>query len=151
KFAPSAASLERTAALDSAGATKRRDLRGIGVSVVDVPPSGRAHAPAHPRGDGAVEVLEADGQLEPPEVLPSDPSFPQTYSVGGGAWGWYATHTTQAWDVTKGDPSVVIAVVDTGLKTIGLDDFGGQVVSGWNVVTGTSDTAAGAGNHGTYV
>jgi len=65
--------------------------------------------------------------LTPQELLPSDPSFPQQFAIAGGAWGWYRTHTTQAWDVTKGDPSVVVAILDTGLKTQGLADYDGQI------------------------
>jgi subtilisin family serine protease len=65
--------------------------------------------------------------------------------------GWYATHTTQAWDITRGDPSVVVAILDTGLKTQGLSDYDGQVVTGWNVMRNSTDTSTFAGNHGTYV
>src|SRR5207244_740818 len=70
-------------------------------------------------------------------------------AVAGGAWGWQRTHTTDAWDVTTGDPSVVVAVLDTGLRPV--SDFNGQTVPGWNVVKNTSDTASNAGVHGTYV
>jgi subtilisin family serine protease len=98
-----------------------------------------------------VAFVDRDTTFEPQDVLPSDPAFPTSFSVAGGAWGWTKTRTTQAWEATRGDPSVVVAVLDTGLKTAGLGDFDGQVVAGWNVVAGTSDTAGAAGNHGTYV
>jgi len=89
--------------------------------------------------------------LTPQELLPSDPSFPQQFAIAGGAWGWYRTHTTQAWDVTKGDPSVVVAILDTGLKTRGLADYDGQIATGWNVLKSSTDTSLYAGTHGTYV
>jgi hypothetical protein len=57
--------------------------------------------------------------------------------------------TTSAWDITTGDRPVVIAVLDTGLKTQGLSDYDGQVVSGWNVLKNSTDTSSSAGNHGT--
>ncbi|HEY9723158.1 MAG TPA: hypothetical protein V6D47_14205, partial [Oscillatoriaceae cyanobacterium] len=42
---------------------------------------------------------------------PNDPSF-----SGGptAAWGLKAIHADQAWDVTAGDPRVIVAVIDTG-------------------------------------
>lgn len=148
KFRPSA---NASAALTAAGAKQDRTIQDIGVRVVTVPTSAAAGALTKLRGNPNVRYAEPDGTLKPQEDLPSDPSFPQQFAVGGGAWGWYKTHTTQAWDITKGDPSVVIAVIDTGLKTGGLDDFSGQVVPGWNVLDNTSDTSSNAGNHGTYV
>src|SRR5262249_16758173 len=151
KFAPGASSQARSNALAASGARELRQIPDLGVQAIAAPTAGAATALARLNSTPSVEFAEPDAVLEPQDQLPSDPSFPQTFAVGGGAWGWYSTHTTQAWDITKGDPSVVIAVVDTGLKTGGLSDFDGQVVSGWNVLTGTSDTATNAGNHGTYV
>jgi thermitase len=73
------------------------------------------------------------------------------WNISGGAWGWYTTHTTQAWDITQGNPAVNVAVLDTGIKTTGLSDFDGQISSTWNVMNNTTDATSGAGNHGTYV
>src|SRR4029079_3570584 len=99
----------------------------------------------------AVAFAEVDTVLMPQETLPNDPYFPQQYALGRGGWGWYQTHTAQGWDITKGSSLVVVAVLDTGLKTTGLADFAGQVVPGWNVLSNSSDTSLQAGNHGTYV
>jgi hypothetical protein len=98
-----------------------------------------------------VEYAERDALRRPQEFLPSDPSFPQQFAVGGGAWGWYKTHATQAWEITKGSASVVVAVLDTGLITNGLADFDGQTVPGWNVMKKSTDTSSSATDHGTYV
>jgi hypothetical protein len=136
-------------ALAAAGAVSQRTIDGLGVHVVSVG-SERAQAALQAlKGNPAVAWAEPDGLVKPQEILPDDPFFPQTYALSGGAWGWYQTHTTQAWDVTRGDPSVVVAVLDTGLKAV--PDFGAQTVPGWNVLTGTSDTSSSAGAHGTYV
>jgi subtilisin family serine protease len=148
KFRPGA---NASSVLAEAGAKRDRPIRDIGVRVVTVPAKRAAAALAKLRGTPSVAFAETDRTLKPQDDLPSDPSFPQQFPVGGGAWGWYKTHTTQAWDVTEGDPSVVIAIIDTGLKTSGLDDFSGQTVPGWNVVNNNSDTSSNAGNHGTYV
>jgi subtilisin family serine protease len=148
KFRPGASG---SAALTAAGARSDGTIHDIGVRVVSVPTNSASTALLKLRGNPNVQYAERDRILKPQDDLPSDPSFPQQFPVGGGAWGWYKTHTTQAWDITRGDPSVVIAVIDTGLKTSGLDDFSGQVVPGWNVLNNTSDTSSDAGSHGTYV
>jgi hypothetical protein len=133
------------ALLERHGASVRRTIGGIGVRVVDAPSAGSL------RSAPGIEFAEPDGRALPQETIPDDPYFPQgNYALGGGAWGWYRSHTTDAWDVTRGDAAVTIAVLDTGLRTAGLD-FGGQVLSGWNVLTGTPDTSSNAGAHGTYV
>jgi hypothetical protein len=150
KFEPRASAVARAQALVGVGATDRGIINGIDVHVVGVP-ANAANVLARLRSSPAVAFAEADSVLQPQEVLPNDPYFPQQYALGGGAWGWYQTHTTQAWDITQGSASVVIAVLDTGLKTAGLSDFGGQVVTGWNVLNRSTDTSSQAGNHGTYV
>jgi hypothetical protein len=134
------------------GAQPAGVVRGLGVRVVTVPSARAAAALGALKRSASVAYAERDLVLAPQDQLPSDPSFPTgSFAIAGGAWGWTKTHTTQAWDVTKGSPSVVVAVLDTGLKTQGLSDFNGQVVSGWNVLNGTTDTGSNAGNHGTYV
>jgi thermitase len=150
KFKPQASADARSNALFAAAARPLKTIAGIDVQVVTVTGEPGA-ALGRLRLNGAVEFAEPDAILTPQEVLPSDPYFPRQYALGGGAWGWYQTHTTQAWDITQGSPSVVIAVLDTGLKTAGLSDFGGQVVTGWNVLSKSTDTSSQAGNHGTYV
>src|SRR5918912_4306848 len=136
-------------ALAAAGAVSQRTIPDLGVHVVSVG-SDRAQAALQAlKANPAVAWAERDGIVKPQEILPNDPFFPQTYALSGGAWGWYQTRTTQAWDITRGDPSVVVAVLDTGLKPVA--DFDAQTVPGWNVLTGTTDTSSSAGVHGTYV
>ena len=135
----------------SVGARLHRTIPDIGVRVLDVPADGTAHAEQVLGGRGEVDFVEADVVARPQDNLPSDPSFPANYAVGGGAWGWTMTHTTQAWDITKGDSAVVIAILDTGIKPNGLSDFNGQISSTWNVINSTTDATTTAGSHGTYV
>lgn len=137
--------------LSTLGAEQMGALADLNIDVVSVPSSRRQAALDALRKSPLVEYAEPDAMLQPQELLPNDPSFPTRYAVAGGAWGWTKTHTTQAWDITRGDPSVVVAILDTGLKTSGLDDFTGQVVPGWNVLKGSSDVSSAAGTHGTYV
>jgi thermitase len=153
RFRPTASSQTQAAALGAVGAKRVGVVNDLGVDVVSVPSAHASAALTALRGNSQVAFAERDAILEPQEQLPNDPYFLNSgaWNLGGGAWGWYVTHTTQAWDVTEGDPSVVVAILDTGLKTAGLADFGGQVASTWNVLNNTTDVTTNAGNHGTYV
>lgn len=133
------------------GARWVRTVPDLGVRVLQVPAEARNRVLAELKALPEVAFVEADGMLQAQDVVPNDPSFPQNFALGGGAWGWTMTHTTQAWDITKGDNSVVIAILDTGIKTNGLSDFDGQISSTWNVLNGSTDATSSAGNHGTYV
>jgi hypothetical protein len=138
-------------ALGAVGGHDHGTIRDLGIHVVSVPSTAADHARAALSSDAGVAFAELDGTARPQEQAADNPDFPSgSFAVLGGAWGWQQTHTTQAWDVTEGDPSVVIAILDTGLKPQGLN-FGNQIVPGWNVLNRTSDTATNAGNHGTYV
>jgi subtilisin family serine protease len=150
-FKPGTSASHRAAVLRRAGANDRAGLARLGIRVATVPRARLHGALRTLRSSSAVGWAERDLLLQPQDFLPSDPSFPRNYALAGGAWGWLQTHTTEAWEVTRGDPSVVVAVLDTGLKTQGLADFDGQLVPGWNVLDGSSDTSTHAGNHGTYV
>ena len=137
--------------LTSLGARQVKSIPGIGARVISVRAAAVKQALASLSRDPRVRYVEPDSVARPQETVPDDPFFPAgSFSLGGGAWGWYQTHATQAWDITQGNPSVVIAILDTGLNAPGLD-FAGQLVSGWNVLNGTNDTTTGAGSHGTYV
>jgi subtilisin family serine protease len=151
KFDPEVGAREASSALATDDAAPLRTIPGIGVRVVSVANGSIQRARRSLDRNPAVRFAEPDATARPQETIPDDPYFPQgTYSIQSGAWGWYQTHTTRAWDVTEGDPGVVIAILDTGLRPASLD-FDGQLVPGHNVLTGTSDTVSGAGNHGTYV
>jgi thermitase len=151
KFRVGTSATSIRSALQRAGGNDVRTIAQLNVHVVSIPSAEASSALNSLRKNAAVTYAEPDLSLTPQELLPNDPSFPQQFAVAGGAWGWYTTHTTSAWDITKGDASVVIAVLDTGLKTQGLSDYDGQVVSGWNVLKNSNDTSSSAGNHGTYV
>ena len=153
EFKADASTAARDHALSTAGAAHVGEIADLGVDIVRVPAGGAAHALMALHGDSHVAFAEADAVLQPQEQLPNDPYFLNSgsWNLGGGAWGWYATHTTQAWDITEGDPGTVIAILDTGLKTAGLVDFAGQIASTWNVLSNSVDVSSSAGNHGTYV
>lgn len=73
---------------------------------------------------------------------PNDPFWPQE-------WGPSLTRAADLWQFTTGNPSIVIAVVDTGLSATPQPDMT-HVVPGWNIVGGDTATADTFG-HGTWV
>jgi subtilisin family serine protease len=76
------------------------------------------------------------------DFTPNDPSQAQQY-----AWGKIQAY--QAWDVTQGSASAVIAVVDTGIQRT-HPDLDAKIVAGYDYVQ--NDTAPDDGNgHGTHV
>jgi subtilisin family serine protease len=151
KFKPAASAEAQASVLSSVHAKQIGVLHDLGIKIVTVPTAGAQATANAMRGNPLVSFAEPDSILKPQDNLPSDPSFPSNFALAGGAWGWPATHTTQAWDITQGDPNVVIAILDTGIKTTGLSDFNGQISSTYNAMTGTDDVTTNAGNHGTYV
>jgi subtilisin family serine protease len=151
KFQPRVGRTQVQHTIAALGARQVKAIPDLGVRVISVRAGASHRVLASLLANPGVRYVEADAIARPQETVPDDPFFPAgSLALEGGAWGWYQTHTTQAWDVTQGDPSVVIAILDTGLKPQGLD-FGGQVVSGWNVLNDTTDTSSQAGNHGTHV
>ncbi len=150
EFRHAAPGHERDDVLRGADATIKRAIPRLDAVAVTVPKGAAKRAIARLEGSKTVISVQRDKRFQPQESIPDDPFFPSGSSaLAGGAWGWAQTHTTQAWDVTRGDPGVVVAVLDTGLRQ--LPDFEGQTVSGWNVLKGSTDTASNSGVHGTYV
>ena len=103
---------------------------------------------------------------DPRELTPSDPSYAQQYHH-------VLTENDLAWDVTLGDPGIVVAVTDDGVDLDhedlvnriwtnagevpdnGVDDDGNGFVDdvhGWDFVDADNDPRPGTGaNHGTHV
>jgi hypothetical protein len=76
-----------------------------------------------------------------PPIAPNDPAWRDE-------WGLRSTHVDALWARSTGDPTVVVAVVDTGIAPIA--DLRGNLVPGWNVVDDDRDTSDDEG-HGTWV
>jgi hypothetical protein len=72
---------------------------------------------------------------------PNDPSW-------AAEWGPRLTRASDLWQVTTGDPQILIAVVDTGLTPIPAELT--QIVPGWDIVGNDASTGDDNG-HGTWV
>ncbi|MFC0181791.1 Por secretion system C-terminal sorting domain-containing protein [Pseudarcicella hirudinis] len=72
--------------------------------------------------------------------------------TGTGQWALYKVNAMQAWGITIGNPSVIVAVVDNAIDTSHLD-LVNNVVGGRDVADGDNNTIPSntAMNHGTHV
>ncbi|KIL41717.1 serine protease [Gordoniibacillus kamchatkensis] len=77
------------------------------------------------------------------------PIVPNDYLFSRYQWNLPITDTTTGWQVNKGDKSVTVAVVDTGVD-LGHADLQGNLVSGYNVVNPNNAPVDDVG-HGTHV
>ena len=73
-------------------------------------------------------------------ITPNDPVWPNS-------WGEQRVGMAGAWDITKGDPNVIIAVVDTGVNP-NAADLHDALVPGWDFINNTY-TSQDLGGHGT--
>jgi len=73
-------------------------------------------------------------------ITPNDPTWSQS-------WAQRQVNMPLAWDITTGDPSAVIAIVDTGINP-NTPDLQGLIAPGWDFTTNSS-TSADTQGHGT--
>lgn len=129
-----------SAALEAEGATTERELDGLGISVVRVPAGQRRTAQRRLRASRLFRSVERNYLVEGNET-PNDPLYPAQ-------WALATVQAPSAWDITRGF-GVTMAVVDSGVDAT-HPDLAGQLVGGFNAITGTTDTTDDYG-HGTHM
>jgi len=161
RFAPSASAAERTAAIARVGASIDQELPALGATRIALPltasdPSGDAAGLAVLRlaRDGAIASAQLDARATA-AFTPNDSLFATDPSFGVGQWGLRTTHVDQAWDVVRGSPSIIVAVIDTGVDP-NHPDLAGVLLPGATFVSSPDPSCApGAtgddNGHGTHV
>lgn len=82
------------------------------------------------------------------EMVPPDPGFSDSKKN----WSYEAVKVYPAWDVTKGNPDIIVAIIDDGFD-MNHPEFQGKIVSPFNMPEGTTKPNTGAVGmfHGTHV
>lgn len=119
----------------------KKTIPGINATVVEVP--------AGTTPEQVIETLKAKYAIKYAQPVnrivlddvAADPMMKDQYQLD-------VTGAIKAWDVTKGDRNVQIAVIDTGIDP-NHPDLKDKITSSWNVFTKTSTVRDGAG-HGTH-
>lgn len=142
KFVPTLVASQFAAIEDGFGAKQAGAIPDLGVQILSVPAGAAASVAAALANRPDVVFAEPDGVATVSStVTPDDYYYPAE-------WGLPKTNMPTAWSTTEGSSSVVVAVIDSGLTSSA--DLEGNVVQGWNFLTGTSDTTDDFG-HGTQV
>lgn len=124
------------------GGRERKVLRQIGTVSVDVPKATAGIVADRLRQRPDVQSVHII-QRRSFDYVPNDESYPATQPYLD------AVAAPEAWDVRKADPSVRIAVVDSGVD-VAHPDLTERVVDRYNAVDAGTDVTDEAG-HGTFV
>lgn len=89
------------------------------------------------RADSDVEFAEPDHRVRAYSTTSNDPLMPGQWYLHANQKS--AVNATGAWDVTRGSPGVVVAVIDTGVlfdhPDLGRAATGGRLLSGYDFVS----------------
>jgi thermitase len=130
----------RNAVQQRHGDNDYRDVPGVGVRVVKVPPGKVQERLAAYRGERDVQFAEPDYVARAIGTPPND--YNSTLQ-----WGLTKIQAPQAWDVTTSNSGIKIAILDTGIDA-SHEDLAGKIVAVQNFTTsGTADDNYGHGTH----
>ena len=141
EYAPGSAA-DAADAERAAGARLTDTIRPLGVHVVEVPADLAAEAAADLGRDPSVLTVARDRPVRAVGLVPNDEWW-------ASQWAPVRTSAPQAWALGTGSPSIVVAVIDTGVD-FGHPDLSGKFVAGYDTVNGDTNPSDDQG-HGTAV
>jgi len=123
----------------------------IGVTHIQTAPEAGLALLEHLNKRSDVEFAEFDSPVQAIQTfVPDDTYYSTAYAsshYGNVAqWGPTAVSAPAAWGVTRGDPSIVIAIVDTGVDDT-HPDLASKIVGEYSVIGGTAKDGFGHGTH----
>src|SRR4051812_24188684 len=142
RFRAGTAADERDRLLHGVAAREVSQLPHLGVRVLRVPVGQEQRVAAALARSNRVAFAEPDGVVAATDVAPDDPYW-------ANQWGAKKIGAGAAWTTSTGDPSVVVAVLDTGLN-VSLPEFAGRVLPGYNFVANSTNVTD-DNSHGTAV
>ena len=128
--------------LDRQDLATLRTIPALRTRAVRVVPTRRAQTIAELARSPIVARAEEDLVVRSTDVTPND-------SAWANQWGAQLVRAPRAWEVTRGRPTVLVAVLDTGVDS-GQADLRGAFTGGFDVIDGDADPVDQHG-HGTAV
>jgi len=113
----------------------------INLHIVAVPPQAEWAVAKALAKNPLIAFAEPDMLVEPSEVIPDDPQFPNE-------WHLQTIQAPIAWDTSTGS-GITVAILDTGVDP-DHPDLVSRLVPGWNAVSLNDDTTP-VNSHGTQV
>lgn len=129
--------------LEKLKAKIEKKIDGSNVHIVKLPPGLSEKLAAETmKGDLEVEFAEVDQLVPLDATTPTDTSF-------NSQWGLQKIQAPEAWDITSGSSSIIIAILDTGVEPT-HPDLQANLVPGFNTASNSTNTVP-ITPHGTRV
>jgi subtilisin family serine protease len=141
-FVPGTTARRAARVLANTGVEVEQATPAIAAYLVRVEPSRREATRRRLLASPAVLSADREPIASVLETIPSDPLWPQ-------AWGLQLAGFPAAWDLSRGSPRLVVAVVDTGVDPT-QPELKGALVPGYDFVNSDADPRDDHG-HGTAV